>query len=99
VKSKSGKKLLRKRGEHVERSFVHVLDHGGMRRATIRGRDNLSKRHQVAAMGYNLSIFMRKCFGIGTQSSGWRRLLPFWRGYLTESEATGPHYRHFGTGI
>ena len=66
VKSKSGKKLLRKRGEHVERSFVHVLDHGGMRRATLRGRDNLSKRHQVAAMGFNLSLLMRKCFGIGT---------------------------------
>jgi transposase len=66
VKSKSGKKLLRKRGEHVERSFVHVLDQGGMRRATLRGRTNLSKRHQVAAMGYNLSILMRKCFGIGT---------------------------------
>ena len=66
VKSKSGKKLLRKRGEYVERSFVHVLDHGGMRRATLRGRDNLSKRHQVAAMGFNLSLLMRKCFGIGT---------------------------------
>jgi transposase len=66
VKSKSGKKLLRKRGEHVERSFVHVLDQGGMRRATLRGRDNLSKRHQVAAMGFNLSLLMRKCFGIGT---------------------------------
>jgi len=66
VKSKSGKKLLRKRGEHVERSFVHVLDQGGMRRATLRGRENLSKRLQVAAMGYNLSLLMRKCFGIGT---------------------------------
>jgi hypothetical protein len=66
VKSKSGKKLMRKRGEYVERSFVHVLDQGGMRRATLRGRDNLSKRHQVAAMGFNLSILMRKCFGIGT---------------------------------
>lgn len=66
VKSKSGKKLLRKRGEHVERSFVHVLDQGGMRRATLRGRENLSKRHQAAAMGYNLSILMRRCYGIGT---------------------------------
>ena len=66
VKSKGGKKLLRKRGEYVERSFVHVLDQGGMRRASLRGRENLSKRHHVAAMGYNLSILMRKCFGIGT---------------------------------
>lgn len=36
VDSKSGKALLRKRGEHLERSFAHVLDHGGLRLATLR---------------------------------------------------------------
>ena len=35
VKSQSGKGLLRKRGTHLERSFEHVLDEGGMRRATL----------------------------------------------------------------
>ena len=33
VKSQSGKALLRKRGMHLERSFEHVLDEGGLRRA------------------------------------------------------------------
>ncbi len=28
---------MRKRGELVERSFAHVLDRGGMRRAWLRG--------------------------------------------------------------
>ena len=66
VQSKSGKALLRKRGEHIERSFAHVLDQGGMRRATLRGRENLSKRLTAAALAYNLSLLMRKLFGFGT---------------------------------
>jgi len=66
VQSKSGKALLRRRGEHLERSFCHVLDHGGMRRATLRGCENLSKRHLAAALTHNLSLLLRKLFGIGT---------------------------------
>jgi transposase len=66
VQSKSGKALLRKRGEHLERSFCHVLDHGGMRRATLRGCENLSKRHLAAALTHNLSLLLRKLFGVGT---------------------------------
>ena len=66
VKSKSGKSLLRKRGEHLERSFCHVLDHGGLRRATLRGRENLTKRQLGAALTYNLSLLMRHLIGHGT---------------------------------
>jgi hypothetical protein len=66
VKSKSGKALLRKRGEHLERSFAHVLDHGGLRRAALRGKENLTKRQIAAAMTYDLSLLMRKIFGFGT---------------------------------
>src|SRR5260370_552832 len=43
VKSKSGKALLRRRGMHIERSFAHILDCGGMRRPTFRGWANLHK--------------------------------------------------------
>ena len=66
VRSASGKALLRKRGEHLERSFCHMLDQGGQRRATLRGCEKLSKRHMVAAMTYNLSLLMRTLSGIGT---------------------------------
>jgi transposase-like protein DUF772/DDE family transposase len=66
VRSASGKALLRKRGEHLERSFCHMLDQGGLRRATLRGCEKLTKRHMVAAMTYNLSLLMRSLFGIGT---------------------------------
>ena len=66
VKSKSGKALLRKRGEHLERSFCHVLDHGSLRRATLRGRENLTKRQLGGALAYNLSLLMRHLLGQGT---------------------------------
>jgi transposase len=66
VKSKSGKALLRRRGMHIERSFAHILDCGGMRRATLRGWENLNKRYKLAAAFYNLSQLMRKLVGFGT---------------------------------
>jgi hypothetical protein len=51
---------------HIERSFAHILDCGGMRRATLRGWQNLNKRYKLAAAFYNLSQLMRKLFGSGT---------------------------------
>jgi transposase len=64
--SESGKKLLKKRGMHLERSFAHLLDAGGARRTTLRGLENLNKRFKVAAAIYNLSQLMRKLWGVGT---------------------------------
>ena len=66
VKSQSGKALLRQRGMHLERSFEHVLDEGGMRRATLRGKENLTKRHKIAAACFNLSLLLRTLLGVGT---------------------------------
>jgi transposase len=75
VKSKSGKALLKRRGEHLERSFAHLLDHGGLRRATLRGAENLTKRQIAAAMAYDLSLLMRKIFGFGTPKQ-WAAMSP-----------------------
>jgi hypothetical protein len=66
TRSPSGKALLRKRGEHLERGFCHVLDHGGLRRATLRGCEKLTKRQLVGALSHNLSLLLRHLFGIGT---------------------------------
>jgi hypothetical protein len=66
VNSNYGKALLRRRGMHLERAFAHLLDCGGMRRATLRGLENLNKRFKLAAAFYNLSQLMRKLFRIGT---------------------------------
>ena len=66
LKSGVGRDALRRRGEMVERSFAHVLDRGGMRRAWLRGRGNLHKRYLIHVAGFNLGILMRTLFGRGT---------------------------------
>ena len=43
-----------------------MLDRGGMRRAWLRGRENLRKRHLVHVAGYNLGLVMRLLVGAGT---------------------------------
>lgn len=66
VRSQTGKALMRRRGELVERSFEHVLDCGGARRTTLRGRENIGKRYQLQAACANLSLLLRKLMGVGT---------------------------------
>ena len=66
IKGPRGKRLLRKRGELVERSFAHVYDTGGMRRTHLRGHTKILKRLLLHVAGFNLSILMRHLFGVGT---------------------------------
>jgi len=54
---------MRRRGELVERSFAHVLDRGGMRRAWLRGRENVHKRYLIHVAGFNLGVLMRALYG------------------------------------
>jgi transposase len=61
-----GKALQRKRGELIERSFAHVLETGGHRRARLRGRHNITKRYLAHVAGFNLSLVLRKLLGFGT---------------------------------
>ena len=61
-----GKRLLRCRGEYVERSFAHVYDTGGLRRTHLRGHQNILKRLLVHAGAFNLGLLMRQAFGRGT---------------------------------
>jgi transposase len=71
VRSRSGRWLMRHRGEFCERSFVHVLDYGGARRTTLRGRENILKRYLVQTACLNLSILLRETHGIGTLRQTW----------------------------
>ena len=57
---------MRRRGELVERSFAHILDRGGMRRAWLRGRENIHKRYLIHVAGFNLGVLMRALYGRGT---------------------------------
>jgi hypothetical protein len=61
-----GKRLLRRRGERVERSFAHAYDTGGMRRTHLRGTTNILKRVLVHTAAFNLGLVMRRLIGVGT---------------------------------
>jgi len=47
-------------------SFAHVLDRGGIRRAWLRGRENVHKRYLIHVAGFNLGVLMRALYGQGT---------------------------------
>jgi transposase len=66
VRGGYGKKLLKRRGEFVERSFAHCYETGGMRRTTLRGHGNMLKRQLIHVGAFNLSLVMRKLLGAGT---------------------------------
>jgi transposase len=69
-----GKRLLRQRGEHVERSFAHLYETGGMRRTHLRRHDNIIKRLLIHASAFNLGLVMRKMIGRGTPRSAQDRV-------------------------
>ncbi len=66
VRGVRGQRLLRRRGEYVERSFAHLYDTGGLRRTHLRGHQNILKRLLVHAGAFNLGLLMRQAFGRGT---------------------------------
>ena len=65
IRGRRGKRLMRQRGELIERSFAHNYETGNMRRTHLRHRNNILKRILVHVGGFNLSLVMRKLIGIG----------------------------------
>lgn len=66
IRGRRGRRLMRRRGETIERSFAHLYDTGGMRRTHLRGHANILKRLLIHAGGFNLGLVMRHLIGIGT---------------------------------
>ena len=66
IRGERGKRLLRRRGELLERSFTHYLDGGGMRRTHLRRHENILKRLLIHVAGFNLGLLMRALVGRGT---------------------------------
>lgn len=66
IRGERGLRLLRQRGEKLERWNQHLYDRGGMRRVHLRGRENILKRLVVHSGAANLGLLMRKLFGKGT---------------------------------
>ena len=62
-----GKRLLRQRGELLERPFAHLYETGRMRRVHLRGHHNILKRVLLHAGTLNLGLLlMRTLLGVGT---------------------------------
>lgn len=66
IRGPRGKRLLRCRGERLERPNALLYETGGMRRTHLRGHANILKRLLIHVSGCNLGLLMRTRFGIGT---------------------------------
>ncbi len=66
IRGSRGKRLLRSRGELLERPFAHCYETGGMRRTHLRGHVNILKRLLIHVGACNLGLLMRRLVGVGT---------------------------------
>jgi transposase len=69
IRAERGKRLLRQRGERLERPFAHLYETGRMRRVHLRGHVNILKRVLLHACALNLGLLMRTLCGVGTPRS------------------------------
>ena len=69
IRGTRGQRLLRQRGERLERPNAHLYETGGMRRVHLRGHPNILKRLLVQVCGFNLGLLMRQLTGVGTPRS------------------------------
>lgn len=69
IRGDRGNQLLRMRGEFLERPCAHLYNTGGLRRVHVRGHENILKRLLVHASAFNLGLWMRTLFGVGTPRS------------------------------
>ena len=85
IRGARGHALQRQRSERLERPNAHLYETGGMRRTHLRGHTNILKRLLVHMGGFNLGLFMRTLFGVGTPrglqgraTALLARLMPLW---------------------
>lgn len=81
IRGARGKRLLRQRGERLERPFAHLYETGRMRRVHLRGHHNILKRVLLQAGALNLGLLMRQLVGIGTPRSLQGRAVALLRGF------------------
>ena len=63
IRGARGRRLLRQRGELLERPNAHLYETGRMRRVHLRGHPNILKRVLVHVSGFNLGLLMRPADG------------------------------------
>ena len=66
IRGTRGKRLLRRRGERLERPNAHLYATGRLRRVHLRGHRNILKRVLLQVCGLNLGLLMPQLTGFGT---------------------------------
>ncbi len=66
IRGARGKRLLRLRGERLDRPNAHLYATGRLRRVHLRGHGNILKRLLLQVCGLNLGLLMRQLLGVGT---------------------------------
>ena len=69
IRGARGQRLLRQRGELLERPNAHLYETGRLRRVHLRGHPNILKRLLLHVCGFNLGLLMRQLTGVGTPRS------------------------------
>ena len=69
IRGARGQRLLRQRGELLERPNAHLYETGRLRRVHLRHHPNILKRVLVQVCGFNLGLLMRQLTGVGTPRS------------------------------
>jgi transposase len=82
IRGSRGLRLLRLRGERLERPFAHLYETGGMRRVHLRGHADIRKRLLIHVGGFNLGLLMRELVGVGTPRGLQGRLVAALAGLL-----------------
>jgi transposase len=79
VTGERGKRLLKRRGEFLERPFAHQYETGGLRRVHVRGLRNVAKRVLLQAAAFNLALILRSITKAGTPRGSAERAVAFLR--------------------
>jgi transposase len=96
IRRARGLRLLRLRGERLERPFAHLFETRGMRRVYLRGHENIRKRLLIHTSGFNLGLLMRRLIGVGTPRGLQGRALAALTALITLLRAMGqPLTRHW----
>ena len=69
IRGARGQRLLRQRGELLDRPNAHLYETGRLRRVHLRGHPHILKRLLLHVCGFNLGLLMRQLTGVGTPRS------------------------------
>jgi DDE family transposase len=79
IRGNRGQRLLRRRGELIERPCAHLYETGGLPRAHVRGHENVRKRLLVQASAFNLGLGCGRCSALARHAvsrAAWLRSIP-----------------------